>query len=69
MKILYWRMLVAAVIAVALISFLFVFQIGVTSPRLAGVPYILWSSFLLTVLLVVMTYLGSKIFPYKEEQS
>ena len=69
MKILYWRMLVSAVVAVALISFLFVFRTEITSPRLAGIPYILWSSFLLTVLLVVMTYIGFKLFPYKEEQS
>ncbi|XOV93745.1 MAG: hypothetical protein ACFHWX_03345 [Bacteroidota bacterium] len=68
MKIIYWRILVGVVIVIALISFLFVFQTEITTPRLGSVPYIFWSSFLLTVLLVVLTYIGSKIFPYKDEQ-
>ena len=69
MKILYWRILVGAVIVIALLSFAFIFQTGITTPRLASVPYIFWTSFLLTVILVVLTYIGSKIFPYKDEQS
>lgn len=69
MRILYWRILVGLVIAIALVSFLLIFSTGATQPTLGNVPYIFWSSFFLTVLLVVLTYLGSKIFPYKDEQS
>ncbi len=68
MRIIYWRILVAAVVVVALVSFLFIFRTDVTEPRLGPIPFIFWSSFLLTVVLVVLTYLGSKIFPYKDEQ-
>lgn len=69
MKTFYWRLLVVAVIAIGLISFLLIFRNDITSPRIGPFPYILWSSFLLTVLLVVLTYVGSKIFPFKDEQS
>ena len=67
MKIIYWRILVGIVIVVALVSFLFVFHADISSPRLASVPYIFWTSFILTVLLVILTYLGHKLFPFNED--
>ena len=67
MKIVYWQALVGIVITLALISFIFIFKEGVSTPYVASVPYILWSSFIPTLTLVILTYLGSKLFPYKED--
>ncbi len=68
MKTLYWQMSVAIVVILLLASFTIVFQSNITAPKLAGIPFIFWTSFLLTVLLVLMTYLGFRVFPYKEDK-
>ncbi len=35
----------------------------VFNPKLFGVPYTLWMGFILTSLLVILTFLGSKVHP------
>ena len=40
---------------------------GVYKPMILGIPYSLWTSFLVTVLLVVLTYIGSKVHPGSDE--
>jgi hypothetical protein len=33
-----------------------------------GIPYSLWTSFLITAALVLITYIGSKVHPGKDEE-
>lgn len=40
---------------------------GVYKPMILGLPYSLWTSFLITVALVVLTYIGSKVHPGSDE--
>jgi hypothetical protein len=49
-----------------LVSFLIIFKENKITPTLAGIPFIFWSGFLVSVLIVLATYLASKIFPYGE---
>jgi hypothetical protein len=49
-----------------LVSFLIIFKENKITPTLAGIPFIFWSGFLVSVLIVLATYLASKIFPYEE---
>jgi hypothetical protein len=62
-----WKLLVIAAIALIIISFAFVFVPGVSEPTLFSLPYILWTSILSTVLLVVLTFLGSRFFSSKNK--
>ena len=58
----YWRILRVLVIALCLLTFTpFVIPEGVYKPELFGIPYSLWTSFLITVALVFLTYLGTKV--------
>ncbi len=40
---------------------------GVYKPMILGIPYSLWTSFLITVILVALTYIGSKVHPGSDE--
>jgi hypothetical protein len=61
-----WRFLVSFVIALAMASFLIIFKENKMTPTLAGIPFIFWSGFFVTVLVVLATFIASKIFPYGE---
>lgn len=61
-----WNAIIFAVIALAVGSFFFVFEENKLTPVLWNIPFIFWSSFLISVLVVVLTYLGSVFFPYEE---
>lgn len=61
-----WHILASAVFLLSVLSFLWIFQEGKTDPKLGSVPYVFWTSFLVTLILVAATFIGSKIFPYKE---
>ncbi len=57
----YWRILRVIVIVLCLLTFTpLVIPEGIYKPELFGVPYSLWTSFLITVTLVFLTYLGTK---------
>ncbi len=62
-----WHFLASAVILLSALSFLWIFQEGKTDPKLGSVPYVFWSSFVVTLLIVAATFVGSKIFPHKED--
>ena len=65
----YWRILRTAAIVLCLLVFTpLVIPQGVHKPELMGVPYSLWTSFLITVALVVLTYLGTKVHRSNEEE-
>ena len=65
----YWRILRILAIGLCLLIFTpFVIPKGVFTPELFGVPYSLWTSFLITVALVFLTYLGTKVHRTDEEE-
>jgi hypothetical protein len=41
---------------------------GIYKPMILGIPYSLWTSFLITVALVVITYIGGKVHPGSDEE-
>lgn len=41
---------------------------GIYKPMLLGLPYTLWTSILITMALVVLTYTGSKVHPGSDEE-
>ncbi|MEN8116458.1 MAG: hypothetical protein ABFS16_05735 [Bacteroidota bacterium] len=59
---LYWRIVVAMAVILILITFTpLVIAPGQTEPKLFSMPYTLWVSILITILLVVLTYVGGRI--------
>lgn len=65
MKIKVWRILVAVVILIFLSSYFIIFENHQTSPNILGLPFIFGISIILTVVLVICTFIGAKFFPYK----
>lgn len=61
-----WRIIVASTILLIFLCFVVFFQSGQTEPYLLNLPYIFWVGILTTSLLVLLTYLGAKSFPHKE---
>lgn len=64
----YWYILVGVVLIVAIGSFAFAFRPGKTEPSFLSMPFVLWSGILLTIVLVLCTFIGSLIFPFKEDK-
>jgi hypothetical protein len=61
-----WNVIVFAILALAVISYENNFTEIKPSPTLWNIPFILWSSFLVTLLVVSLTYLRFVLFPQKE---
>ena len=61
-----WNAIIVAVIALAAGSYWLVFEENKLTPELFNIPFIFWSGFLITVLVVLLTYLGSVFFPHEE---
>jgi hypothetical protein len=65
----YWRTLRTVVLIIALLTFTpLVIPQGVKDPMLAGMPYTLWVGFLEAVVLVTLTYIGTKVHPGLDEE-
>lgn len=65
----YWRICTALVAILILITFTpLVIPSGVYKPMFMGIPYTLWVSFLITAVLVFLTFIGSKVHPGKDEE-
>jgi hypothetical protein len=62
-----WRIVVASAILLIFLSFGIFFTPGESTPFLFSLPYVLWSSILITALLVVLTFIGTRVFPFKED--
>lgn len=61
-KRLYWRIIAAAAVFLILLTFTpVIIAPGKTEPRLFAMPYTLWTSILITIILVVLTYLGGRV--------
>ncbi|MEX2512190.1 MAG: hypothetical protein WD398_04735 [Cyclobacteriaceae bacterium] len=70
-KRLYWNICCVTALLLCIITFTpLVIPQGVADPKLGGVPYSLWTSFIISVLLVVLTYIGTRVHPgmHKEEE-
>jgi hypothetical protein len=61
-----WKYLVAAVLLLTLGSFVFLFRENQDGPALWNIPFIFWTSFIVSVLVVLATYFGSRFFPHQE---
>lgn len=61
-----WNILIFLIIAISAVAYLFIFSEGQIDPKLGSVPYVFWTGFLITVLVVFATFIGSKISPYEE---
>lgn len=65
----YWRWSCTAAILLCIISFTpLIIPSGTYKPMLFGIPYSLWTSFLITVALVVLTYIGTKVHPDMKDE-
>lgn len=57
----YWRITAAIAIVLILITFTpLVIAPGKVEPRLFSMPYTLWMSILITIALVILTYIGGR---------
>lgn len=63
-----WNILVITVVALFIVSFLFLFEENKVDPTLGKVPYAFWSGFLVTVVIVGLTFLASRFFPHQESK-
>ncbi|WP_373524104.1 hypothetical protein [Aquiflexum sp.] len=61
-----WNLIVLAVLFITVGSFVFIFRENKRSPELLNIPYVFWTGFLVTALIVLATYLGSRFFPYHD---
>jgi hypothetical protein len=61
-----WNVIVFAILALAVISYEINFTEIKPSPSLWNIPFILWSSFLVTMLVIFLTYLRFVLFPQEE---
>ncbi len=64
----YWIICVILVVGLIILAYTpLMLPNGVYKPTILGLPYSLWTSFLITVALVVLTYIGSKVHPGSDE--
>ncbi|MEP1085179.1 hypothetical protein [Algoriphagus sp.] len=61
-----WKTLVLLVILLTIGAFLLLFRENKLDPTLAGIPFVFWTGFLVTCLVVFATFLGSKFFPFED---
>jgi uncharacterized membrane protein len=65
----YWKICIILVIALTILGFSpLVIPGGQYLPMIFGVPYSLVMSFLVTLALVVLTYIGGKVHPGRDEE-
>lgn len=63
-----WNILVLTVLALSIVSFLFLFEENKVEPSIAKIPFAFWTGFLVTVVIVALTFLASRFFPYQENK-
>ena len=65
----YWTICVILVAVLIVLGYTpIVIPEGVYKPMILGIPYSLWFSFIITVALVTLTYIGSKVHPGADEK-
>lgn len=69
-KRLYWRLCYGGVVLLSVLTFTpLVIPSGVVQPRVFGMPYTLWVGILLTVVLVGLTYVATRLYPVVESST
>ncbi len=64
-----WKICMVVFCILTIISFTpLIIPQGQFKPELIGIPYSLWSSFLITVALVALTWVGTKVHPGRKEE-
>ncbi len=59
-----WKLCVALAVILSALTFTpLVIPAGQFQPELFGMPYTLWVSISLTILLVLLTYIGTRVHP------
>lgn len=62
-----WRILIVCAFILTIITFTpLVIPQGVFRPELFGMPYTLWASILVTIMYVVLTFIGTRVHPGKD---
>jgi hypothetical protein len=65
----YWKICVILTILLTVTGFSpLILPGGVYKPMIMGIPYTLFASFLVTVALVTLTYIGARVHPGKDEE-
>lgn len=65
---LYWRITAAVAVVLILITFTpLVLSKGKIEPKFLSMPFTLWTSILITIALVVLTYIGGRVHLKDEE--
>ncbi len=68
-NVLYWRICVAMVLLLIIFGYTpWMIPAGVYKPMLFGLPYSLWLGILVTAILVLLTYIGSRVHPGSDEK-
>ncbi len=65
----YWKLCIILVLVLIIVAYTpLMLPHGVYKPVILGLPYSLWTSILVTVALVFLTYIGSKVHPGSDEE-
>ena len=65
----YWRLCVTLVLVLIVVTYTpLIIPRGVYKPMVLGIPFSLWTSFLITLVLVALTYLGSRVHPGNDDE-
>ncbi|MFY0651840.1 MAG: hypothetical protein JXQ96_07390 [Cyclobacteriaceae bacterium] len=68
-KSLIWKLCIVGVILVSILTFTsMVIPMGSYQPMLGGVPFTLWMGILVVSVLVLLTYIGTKVHPGNGEE-
>jgi hypothetical protein len=65
----YWKICVTVVVILVVLGYTpLMIPRDVYKPMFLGIPYSLWTSILVTIALVALTYLGSRVHPGTDKE-
>ena len=65
----YWHLCIAAAFLLSIVTFTpLVIPEGVYEPMVFGIPYTLWMTFLIMLLFVLITYIGTQVHPGRNDE-
>lgn len=63
-----WRLCYTSVVVLSVLTFTpLILPLGTHIPEVFGVPYTLWTGIVVTMVLVVLTYLATQLYPPERE--
>lgn len=67
-KSLYWKLCIVGMVLLSILTFTpLIIPPGVTEPVIGGVPRTLWTSILIYIAMVVITYIGTRVYPHTDD--